>query len=204
MDCPIHVPVLEHAQRETAVADQKLARKLLLGPPIVGEADKSPYFDECRIPSEIFVEELLRTSPERRSRITYTIMASSRAEIARGNSSLVRAVSEKTLKEVAEKKMGPGFSEAEMTMKRGRLWNVAQRYGIEQGTKSDGKPKYRCVDNHADNMTNAAAERLKTVPVQNVSMIMLMVKALDAAIPSHLRNNPQWAILGGRGYESSL
>ena len=197
MDSPIHVPLLEQAQVETAVADQMLARKLLLGLPIVGEADRSPYFSECHIPADISVEELLKTSPERRSRITYQIMASARAESAKGNNALLHAVSEKTLKEVAEKKMGPGLTEAEMTLKRGHLWNVAQRYGILQGTKSDGKPKYRCIDNHADNMTNAAAVRLQTVPMQNVSMIMLMVRALDAAIPDHRRNDPLWKILGG-------
>ena len=93
--------------------------------------------------------------------------------------------------------MGPGLTEAEMTFKRGHLWNVAQRYGILQGTNSNGEPKYRCIDNHADNMTNSAAERLQTVPMQNVSMIMLMVKALDAAIPSHGINYPAWEILGG-------
>ena len=197
MDSPIHVPLLESAQKETAVSDQKLARKLLLGLPIVGEADCSPYFTECHMPATISVEELLKSSPERRSRITYKIMASARADHAHGNSELLRAVSEKTLKEVAEKKMGPGLSEAEMTLKRGHLWNIAQRYGIVQGTKDDGKPKYRCIDNHADNMTNAAAERLQTVPMQNVSMIMLMVKALDAAIPGNRRNDPMWTILGG-------
>ena len=41
MDSPIHVPLLERAQKETAVADQTLARKLLLGLPIAGEADCS-------------------------------------------------------------------------------------------------------------------------------------------------------------------
>ena len=197
MDSPIHVPLLESAQRETAVADQSLARKLLLGLPIIGEADCSPYFVECRIPAEISVEELLKSSPERRSRITYKILTSARADVAKGNNALLRAVSEKTLKEVAEKKMGPGLTEAEMTLKRGHLWNVAQRYGILQGTDSSGQPKYRCIDNHADNMTNSAAERLQTVPMQNVSMIMLMVKALDAAIPNHCRNDPLWKILGG-------
>ena len=179
------------------MSDQKLARKLLLGLPILGNADCSPYFTECHMPATISVEELLKSSPERRSRITFKILASARADTAHGNSELLRAVSEKTLKEVAERKMGPGLTEAEMTLKSGHLWNIAQSYGIVQGTKDDGKPKYRCIDNHADNMTNSAAERLQTVPMQNVSMIMLVVKALDAAIPGNRRNDPMWTILGG-------
>ena len=69
----------------------------------------------------------------------------------------MKAVTDKTAKEVALKQMSPALTEAEVTARHGPLRNGVQRYGIEQGIDSDDSKKFRWID--SDNDNNLAAAR---------------------------------------------
>ena len=105
-------------------------------------------------------------------------------------------MSAKTYEEVDRKHMSAPMTEAEVTARHGLLWNSTQRYGIEQGVDACNKPKYRCIDNHADNDNNDAAERRQKVPMASLSTLLLMVRSLFLAIPSSFRHSPDWKVMG--------
>ena len=192
MSSPLNIPLMEKAGDYVAIEDSALPRKLLAGLPIVGPADTSPFFTDFVVPAKISIGDLLLGAPARRKCIVAKVMADAK----RNKSVLLEAVAHKTMKEVELKQMGPPMTSAEVTSKFGNLWNVAQRYGIEQGVDDAGLPKYRCIDNHADNANNDAAERRQTVPMASVAAIMLTIRAMFCAVPMHLRGLPDWQICG--------
>lgn len=69
MESPLHVPLMEYAQALTGTEDDFLPRKLLLGLPIVGPADESPFFDPYIVPARITLAQLLEGIPQRRAKI---------------------------------------------------------------------------------------------------------------------------------------
>ena len=144
---PINVPLMELVGDLAQIVDRALPRKLLCGLPIVGPADESPFFEPLGQQQDTLpIESLLRPAPQRRRRtVDKTQLESRKAKPA-----LLQTVFKKTMEEVELGQMSNAMTEAEVTAKRGPLWNVAQRYGIEQGLKPDGSVKYRCIDNHLD------------------------------------------------------
>ena len=70
-----------------------------------------------------------------------------------------------------------------------------QRYGIEQGVDEKGQIKYRCIDNHLGNSNNEGAERRQVVPMASVSHILLMTRAMHAAL-GPMQEDPEWDLRG--------
>ena len=191
MESKMNVALMEFAGKMAQVEDNSIPRKCLAGLPIVGPADKSAFFLPYAGTQLVTVKELLRSAPERRDRIIRKV----RTDAKFNDAALLQAVYDKTAKEVQLKQMSPPMTLEEVIAKHGNLFNVAQRYGIEQGFDSKGNKKYRCIDNHADNMNNAAAERTQTVPMTSVSSILLLIRSLSRALGTKI-DDPEWQPVG--------
>ena len=49
---------------------------------------------------------------------------------------------------------------------------------MQQGTSSSGQPKFRRIDDHADNENNAASERRQNVPMAGINDSILMIRLI--------------------------
>ena len=70
---------------------------------------------------------------------------------------------------------GP-FSEAALEARHGRHFNVIPSFGLRQGVKEDGAPKYRRIDDHSAGQTNAAATRMQKIPMAMVDYVVVMIR----------------------------
>ena len=102
--------------------------KLLLGLPIVGPADESPFVEPLLGPAKLTVSQLLLGAPARRIEVD-------------AKPELLPAIFNKTMAEVEEHKMGPPLEEVDVQSQCGNHYNIVQRYGIEQGVDELGSPK---------------------------------------------------------------
>ena len=57
---------------------------------------------------------------------------------------------------------GP-FSVQTLEVRHGRFFNIIPSFGLRQGFKEDGAPKYRRIDDHSAGVTNAAAARTQRI-----------------------------------------
>ena len=145
-------PYREH---RFSLEDRAVPRLCLVGMPIVGEALTSPFFEPHHIPAAITVKELLSTARQRR-RGTMRRVAFMAAE---GGEAQARAIYDKTLKEVAAGTMAGPFSEEVLEARHGRHFNVIPSFGLRQGEKEDGTPKYRRIDDHSPTPQPLACRR---------------------------------------------
>eukprot|EP00435_Cladocopium_sp_Y103_P066764 s364_g29.t1 len=166
--------LMELIQRIYRIEDRAVPTLCLTGMPIIGEALRSPFFSEWKVPAAMTVAEFLQTAKKRRAgtmeRVAYMAKL--------GGSDLSKAIYAKTQKEVAAGTMsGPWTTEA-MELKHGRFFNVIPSFGLEQGTKEDGAKKYRRIDDHSAGMTNAAATRTQRIDMAMADYVVVMLKAL--------------------------
>ena len=191
MQSPLHIPLMNLVSDLAKIEDRSLPNKLLLGLPIVGPADESPFFEPLLVPAKLTVSQLLLGAPARRIRIVARI----EVDATHAKPELLSAVFNKTMSEVEEHKMGPPLEEVDVQSKYGNHYNIVQRYGIEQGVDELGSPKFRCIDNHLDNQNNDAAERRQKVPMASVAHIVLMIRALYASLKDHALDET-WDLVG--------
>jgi len=137
------------------------------------------------------MQQLLAGAADRRQRI----LAKIQKDATRNKPELLEAVYNKTMKEVDDHVMGPPLSLPEVRERYGDFFNIVQRYGTEQGVDDKGQIKYRCIDNHLDNANNEAAERRQVVPMASVSHILLMTRAMHAAL-GPMQEDPEWELRG--------
>ena len=193
MRSPLHIPLMKFIGEIAKIEDRALPDKLLIGLPIIGPADESPFFEPMIVPAKLTINQLLKEAPARRSRIIERI----EQDALRAKSELLQAVFDKTMAEVDENKMGPPMSLEEVLKKYGEHHNIVQRYGIEQGVDEKGHTKFRCIDNHLDNLNNDAAERRQKVPMASVGHIVLMIRAMYLSLktrPEFMEDD--WALTG--------
>ena len=144
MQPPLHLPLINLVSELARIEDRSLPNKLLLGLPIVGPADESPFFEPLVVPAKLTVPQLLLGAPARRARIVARI----EVDATHAKPELLSAVFNKTMAEVEEHKMGPPLEEVDVRARYDNHYNIVQRYGIEQGVDELGSPKFRCIDNH--------------------------------------------------------
>ncbi len=111
-------------------------------------------------------------------------------------SDIQNAVVKKILDEVQSGTMGPARSDQFLRNKYGPFWNGCQRFGIQQGTKDNGQPKFRCIDNHATSGVSDAAERRQKICMANISGIMLLIRAAEKEFISAGLLGPTWELRG--------
>ena len=76
---------------------------MVRGLPIVGPAEESAFFDKYEVEATLTPEALLATSPARRERLEAKILRESKL----AKPEMLKAITDKTMKEVSLKQMGP-------------------------------------------------------------------------------------------------
>jgi len=109
---------------------------------------------------------------------------------------LLEAVYKKTMAEVEQGTMGPDLGPEGPEAKYGRFWNGCQRFGLHQGWKENGDPKYRCIDNEQTSACNDAAERRQKIKMSSIATIMLMIRCMETALKATGLLGPQWTLMG--------
>jgi hypothetical protein len=74
MGCRLHVPLMRFLGKLANIEDPDLPDKVLVGLPVVGEAEESPFFSPFIVPAKLSEEELMANS---KSRIDRTLKARS-------------------------------------------------------------------------------------------------------------------------------
>ena len=157
------------------IEDKSVPKLCLTGMPIVGTALRSAFFSEWEVPSQITLEELLRSAQSRRRNTLDKVRFMSKL----GGRDLADAIHAKTLKEVSQGTMSGPWSHEELVTRHGRRYNIVPSFGLAQGFDESGAPKFRRIDDHSAGMTNAAATR-----TQKIDMVIVMIKNLATRFKS--------------------
>lgn len=166
--------LMEFLGKRYSIEDTAVPQLCLTGLPIVGRALESPFFEPYVVPAAISVRELLTTAKSRRAaairRVTFMAQKGSPAQ--------AEAIYKKTIKEVAQGTMGGPFTESELAQRHGAFFDVVPSFGLEQGVKEDGTPKYRRIDDHAAGLTNSAGTRTQKIPMAMIDYVVVLRRAL--------------------------
>ena len=175
----LNIPVMEVCGKRTGIEDPGVPASCGLGLPIVGKTPKSAFFMDKEEPAEMTIMELMTSAPQRRSKI---LQAMAQAGLGK-DPAATRAALRKTEEEVAAGTMGKAMSPDEARSKHGPHYNVCRRFGLKQGTKDDGTPRYRAIDDHSENDNNEAAHREQRILLMLVNYILLLVRVMVIAFP---------------------
>ena len=166
--------LMELLQTKYRIEDTSVPKLCLTGMPIVGRALESPFFNKWEVPSEMTLEELLRTAQSRRNGTIEKVRFMSRI----GGKALAQAIHAKTMKEVSQGTMSGPWSHEQLIERHGRHYNVVPSFGLAQGHDELGAPKYRRIDDHSAGMTNAAAFRTQKIEMAMTDYLMVMIRNL--------------------------
>jgi len=174
--------LMEKLGEKFGIEDKSVPRLCLTGVPIVGEALRSPFFEEHLIPAQITVEELLSTSQRRRPGTLYRIKKMAESSSAEMN----KAIWEKAIKEVRQGSMDGPFNEEQIIAKHGRFFNLVPSFGLAQGTNEKGEPKFRRIDDHSASHNNLAATRTQKIPMAMVDYLLVMITSMANHVSTDL------------------
>ena len=111
---------MEVLQERYGIEDTSVPKLCLTGMPIVGEALRSPFFSEWRIPSEITLPELLATAKARRKATMNRVRFMSKL----GGEAMATAIHQKTMKEVVGETMSGPWTHEQLVQRHGQYYNV--------------------------------------------------------------------------------
>ena len=174
--------LMEKLGEKFDIEDKSVPKLCLTGVPIVGEALRSPFFEEHFIPAQITVEELLSTSQRRRPGTLHRIQRMAESSPAELN----RAIWDKAIKEVRQGSMDGPFTEGEIIAKHGRFFNLVPSFGLAQGTNEKGEPKFRRIDDHSASHNNLAATRTQKIPMAMVDYLLVMITSMANHVSTNL------------------
>ena len=163
---------MEVLQERYGIEDTSVPKLCLTGMPIVGEALRSPFFSEWRIPGEITLSELLATAKTRRKATMNRVRFM-------GGEAMAAAIHQKTMKEVVGETMSGPWTHEQLVQRHGQYYNVVPSFGLAQGVDDSGAVKYRRIDDHSAGLTNAAATRTQKIEMAMTDYLIVMIRSLE-------------------------
>ena len=183
LGCKINTVAMEVLQKEFKIEDLDVPRSCLFGLKILGPAQLSPFFEEFEVPPKMTLGEYHSTKRSRSREMIKRVASMSKA----GGEAMMRAIWDKTLKEISSGSMGPPKTWDEIDQEYQGDFQVVPSFGLQQGLGDDGKPKYRRIDDHTAAGNNLIAHRRQKVPMVMVDHVGLLLKALSRKTNSPVR-----------------
>lgn len=95
---------------------------------------------------------------------------------------LLEGVEKQTRAELSNGFVRGPFSSSQLDARFGKgKWRAARRFGVLQGTKDDGSPKIRAIDNERGNLSNACSRTHETIAPITVAFVALVARLFYAS-----------------------
>eukprot|EP00435_Cladocopium_sp_Y103_P034170 s309_g8.t1 len=170
--------LMEYLQSQLGVEDQAVPKACLEGLGIIGVASESPFFTPFDVPPTVTKGEYFSSLESRSRKMIERVQSMGESAPA----PLTEAIYAKTLKEVAAGSMGPPQTFEYFQSLYGSDFQVVPSFGLEQGTDSTGKRKFRRIDDHSACWNNQVAHRKQKVPMTMVDYVALLIRVCGSSL----------------------
>ena len=175
----LNLGLMEWVQNQCQVEDKAIPLLCAVGMPILGPALESPFFLKFEEPQKVTRGEFNSTTKSRRKEAVRKTEYMAKL----GGDEMARAIWAKAQQEVKSGTMGAPLTEHDASRRYGEHYNLIPSFGLRQGVGSDGKPKFRRIDDHTAGWVNLAAKRLQKIPMASADYISTMIRAPAEAYP---------------------
>lgn len=175
----LHLGLMELVQDQCQIEDRAIPLLCSVGMPITGRALESPFFLKFEEPQKVTQKEFESTVKSRRKESIRKTEYMAKL----GGREMAEAIWLKAQQEVKSGTMGPALTEEAASFRYGDSFNLIPSFGLKQGFSSDGKPKFRRIDDHTAGWVNLAAKRLQKIPMASADYISTMIRAHGEAYP---------------------